>query len=114
MPFPAEQLAALKRYCDAVSACAQASIEFLLLSRLGLPTCTPEIVDALLCFGDRGEGYATRLYFAERVTPKKPFKLNWNANGVRILERNWHAYSWKVPLGLSPEETLLEHLKPLR
>jgi len=31
-------------------------------------------------------------------------QLNWNANGVRILERNWHAFSWTV----NPEPRLIQ------
>ena len=114
MPSSEEQIEAIKVHCAGVASCLQGTIEYLLLTALRLPACKPEVVDALLCLGDRGEGYATRLYLAERVVPRKVITLNWNANGVRILERNWHAFSWKVPLGLSPEETLLEHMKPLR
>jgi hypothetical protein len=51
---------------------------------------------------------------AHRVVPAKPYALNWKAQTDRILERNWHVFSWKVPQGLSPIETLREHLKPLR
>lgn len=114
MPFSDEQVEAMKVHCASVASCSQGTIEYLLVAGLRLPNCNPDVVDALLCFGDRGEGYATRLYFAERVAPARVITLNWNANGVRILERNWHAFSWKVPLGLSPEATLLEHMKPLR
>jgi hypothetical protein len=114
MPFSDEQVEAMKAHCAGVASCSQGTIEYLLVAGLRLPNCKPDVVDALLCFGDRGEGYPTRLYFTERVAPARAISLNWNANGVRILERNWYAFSWKVPLGLSPEETLLEHMKPLR
>lgn len=107
-------VAALKGYCDEVSTTESGGIDYARLKRLRLPGCTPDTVDALLCLGDRGEGYATRLYFSEKVTPPRVLQLNWNANGVRILEENWHAYSWKVPKGTSPVDTLIEHLKPLR
>ena len=103
---------ALKRHCAEVSTCAIGNIDYALLAALRLPGCTPVETDALLCLGDRGEGYATRLFFAQQVTPARAYKLNWNANNVRILERLWCAYSWKVPPGPA-EQTLIEHLKPL-
>lgn len=65
----------------------------------------------MLCMGER-DGYPTRLFFAERIVPAKPYALNWKAQTDRILERNWHVFSWKVPQGLSPVDTLHEHLKP--
>jgi hypothetical protein len=105
---------ALKSYCAAVATCAVGGVDYVLLTALRLAGCTPNQTDALLCLGERGEGYATRLFFAQVVAPPKPFTLNWNSNNVRILERVWFAYSWKVPMGLSPEQTLIEHLKPLR
>lgn len=114
MPISDDEAKAVKTYCASVASYSFGEVDYLQLSGLQLPGCTPSEVDALLCLGDRGEGYATRLFFSQVIVPPKPFSLNWNASGVRILERNWHAYSWKVPAGLSPSETLAEHLKPLR
>jgi len=113
MAITNDQRVALEAVCDSVGVCAVGSIEYHLLTGLRLPGCRPEKVDAMLCMGER-EGYPTRLFLAERVVPMKPYALNWNAQTFRILERNWHVYSWKVPQGLSPIETLDEHLKPLR
>jgi len=105
---------ALKPYCKAVATCAAGGVDYVLLTALQLPGCTPAEPDALLCLGDRGEGYPTRLFLSQRVTPPRPYALNWNANGVRILEREWWAFSWRVPAGMTPEETLAHHLGPLR
>src|SRR5437016_5872537 len=113
LEFDPAHIAALKRRCDAVSAAAEGAITYLLLAGLRLPEgCSPAVLDALLCLGER-DNYATRLFFAERSSTSTLVTLNWNANGVRILERNWHAFSWKVPMNPSPEHVLLEHLKPL-
>ena len=40
--------------------------------------------------------------------------LNWNADGVRLLERNWYAYSWKVNPNLRLAQMIAAHLKGLR
>jgi hypothetical protein len=39
---------------------------------------------------------------------------NWNGQNIRIAERNWFAYSWRVPEGLRPIEALIAHLQALR
>lgn len=108
-----DQRAELEAECEAVGSCIVGNTEFHLLTGLRIAGCTPPKVDAMLCMGER-DGYPTRLFFAERVAPAKPYALNWKAQTERILERNWHVFSWKVPQGLSPIETLHEHLKPLR
>ena len=112
--LPAEEIEALKQYCASISAADESSITYLLLAGLKLPNgCAPASVDALLCLGER-DGYPTRLYFAERVDTPSKVALNWNASGVRILERNWHAYSYKAMRAGTLVELLVEHLKPLQ
>ena len=113
MAITDDQRAALETECKTVGTCVVGSIEYHLLTDLSLPGCTPEKIDALLCMGER-DGYPTRLFFAERVVPPKPYAHNWKAQTDRILERNWHVFSWKAPQGLSPIETLQDHLKTLR
>lgn len=108
-----EERVALEAECESVGTCMVGGIEYHLLSGLRLPGSQPEKIDALLCMGER-DGYPTRLYFAERVQPSKPYKLNWKGQTDRVLERNWHVYSWKVPQGLTPIDTLHEHVKPFR
>ena len=113
MAFADAEIERLKAFCTRVESCVQGAIDYFLLIGLRLPECTPSTVDALLCVGDRGEGYATRLFFAEVLIPKDNIALNWNHRNVRILERNWHAYSWKVPREMPLDHILREHLKPL-
>jgi hypothetical protein len=90
----------------------EAGIEFILLPALQLPPgCNPSSVDCLLCLGAR-DGYESRLFFSQVVS--SPQGRNWNGQNIRILERNWFAYSWRVPSGMRPIETLIAHLQALR
>jgi hypothetical protein len=107
-------LEVIKACCSTVATCAVGDLEYVLMTGLRLPGCIPAETDALLCLGDRGEGYATRLFFPVEVKPPRPYVLNWNTKGVHILGRSWFAFSWKVPQGHTVVETLNEHLKPLR
>ncbi|HLK15191.1 MAG TPA: hypothetical protein VKT78_10325 [Fimbriimonadaceae bacterium] len=104
----------IRPVCASLSTCVAGQVDYVLMVGLHLPGCRPAECDALLCLGDRGEGYPTRLFFAQEITPPKPYNLNWNARGVHILGRSWYAYSWKVPAGLSVQETLQQHLRPLQ
>lgn len=92
--FPEDQIAELRQLCPGLKRATEADCPFFFLPGLSLPDgCSPTSVDALLCPVPR-DGYPFRLLFAEKIaTPKS---LNWNSNGVRILERNWHAFSWKI------------------
>jgi len=115
MDLSFEQVQRLKEHCESVCRSAEGGITFLLLEALRVPAgATPSTVDALLRLGDSGDGYATRLFLAEKVTGPSKIAVNWNALGVRILERNWYAYSWKVPIEIDLDEILREHLKALR
>jgi hypothetical protein len=111
---PDSAIELIRPCCAAIATCATGNLEYVLMTGLQLPGCRPVEIDALLCLGDRGEGYPTRLFFAQEVQPPRPYALNWNTRNVHILGRSWCAYSWKVPQGLSVVETLNEHLKPLR
>ena len=112
MSFPPEEIEKLRQHCDSVSSATEGGAAYLLLHGLRLPPgCAPAIVDALLCPTDR-DGYASRLFFASQVAGKAA--MNWNAQGTRILERNWFAYSWKTRAGLALGEMLADHLAPLR
>ena len=104
-----EELRALSPQAKQAS---EAGIEFVLLPALQLPSgCNPSPVDCLLCLGPR-DGYESRLFFSQTVS--SPQGRNWNGQNIRILERNWFAYSWRVPGGLRPIETLIAHLQALR
>jgi hypothetical protein len=102
VPFPEDQVGELKQFCPDLQECEEGGCAYVLLRGLNLPEgCSPAVVDALLCPTPR-DGYQFRLYFAMRV--ESGVQLNWNANGVRILERNWHAFSWTV----NPEPRLMQ------
>ena len=108
MPYPKVQTDELKGYCKKVSSLPEAGIDFLYLEELRLPAgCTPAICDALLCPVAK-DGYPSRLYFSVQV--KGQFARNWNGS-VRIGEKNWYAFSWKVDLA-SPTlaQLLIAHL----
>jgi len=112
MAFPDDQIAELKRLCPEVHLCEEAGCAYLLLPGLNLPEgCEPATSDALLCPTAR-DGYSSRLFFAEKV--KSPTERNWNATGVRIAERSWHAFSWKANPNLRLAQMVAAHLGALR
>jgi hypothetical protein len=112
MTFPEDQLAELKRLCPEVRQCEEAGCTYLLLPGLRLPEgCNPSVIDALLCPTTR-DGYASRLFFAERVQSRAA--LNWNANRVRILERNWDAFSWRMSAEPRLIQMLAAHLRAFK
>ena len=110
LTFATDELTELKSYCSRVASACEGGCTYLLLEKLALPEgCTPLVVDALLCPAPR-DGYQSRLFFSDLINSGR--SLNWNANGVRILDRNWHAFSWKVERpGLRLSEILIRHLE---
>ncbi len=114
MSFPEDQVAELKLLCPNVSEVKESGCTYLLLPGLNLPDgCSPARTDALLCPSAR-DAYPSRLFLAERVQSKAAAVPNWNANGVRIAERNWHAYSWKTNPNLRLAQMVPAHLRALR
>lgn len=112
MSFPEDQVAELKLLCPDVSEVEEAGCTYLLLPGLNLPDgCIPARTDAILCPTPR-DGYESRLFFADRV--QCMVEPNWNANGVRIVERNWHAFSWKTSANLRLAQMVAAHLRALR
>ena len=114
MNFPTDQIEELKAAFPAVFSADEGGITYFLIPNLRLPDGTlPPIIDVLLCPTADRHGYPSRLFFAQQV--KSRGSLNWNTNGVRILERNWYAYSWKInQQGLRLMQLLALHLKPLQ
>jgi hypothetical protein len=106
-----DQIQELKRYCDELHVGEEANVKLYLLKNLRLPSkCEPSSCDALLC-PTTHNGYPSRLYFATQI--RGPFGRNWNFNG-RILERNWHAFSFTVATeGRSLVDILKSHLTGL-
>jgi hypothetical protein len=112
MEFAPDQIEELKTLADGVSVGEEGGFAYLLLPSLQLPAgCSPGKVNALLCPMSR-DGYPSRLFFASRVTTAE--QRNWNANGIRILERIWYTFSWTVPTGLRLAQLVAAHLKGLR
>lgn len=87
---------------------------FILISQLRMPPgCVPECADVLLCPSPR-DGYTSRLFFSQQVQKPAGAPPNWNGS-VRILERTWYAFSWRMPAQpLRLAQMVLEHLRGLR
>ncbi len=113
MNFPDDQVEELKAMFGGVSRGVEGGVTYFLIPGLALPEgCNPSRTDALLCPTPR-DGYNSRLFFADRVQSRQ--SLNWNAVGVRILERNWNAFSWQVNRpGLRLAQLVSAHLRALR
>ena len=111
-PLPEDQVEELKSYCSEVLVGEEAGKVYLLLRDLQLPQgCQPATCDALLCPTER-DGYPSRLFF-DQVLPAMKSR-NLNANGLRILERDWYAVSWKLSRpNLRLAEMVLGHLRAL-
>lgn len=100
----------LKLVCPAAEMMQEAGRTYFLLPNLSLPEGRqPAIVDGLLCINER-DGYPTRLFLSAPITARGN---NWNS--FQILDRLWHAYSWKdVPSNQRAVQILSGHLQVLR
>src|SRR5713101_4471851 len=95
MQIPPDQIEELKAAFPTAFSAEEGGSTFFLIPNFELPAGnSPAVVDVLLCPTADRHGYPSRLFFAQQV--KSPKALNWNTNSVRILERTWYAYSWKV------------------
>lgn len=111
MLLPDDQITALKAVCPSVEYFEEGKLPFVLLRDYPLPPgVTPTKCDLILCPRER-DGYPSRLWFSTQVSART--KPNWNGN-TRLLERNWHAYSWKADGSFTLVELLAIHLKALR
>ena len=116
MAWPDDQVDELKRLFGEVQSAEEGGVTFFLFKSLQLPDrCTPQQVKALLCPSAR-DGYTSRLFFAQKVTVSEPTQtLNWNSVDQRILEENWHAYSWKINrTDLRLAQMIADHLRALK
>jgi hypothetical protein len=111
--YPPEQIQELKEYCRNLLAFDESNVTYFLMEGIRLPDgCSPGECDAVLCPVDRGDGYASRLFFSARVTGL--FDRNWHVTDVRLAERQWTAFSWKVKVpGLTLAQLVREHLSAL-
>ena len=91
----------------------EGGVAFVALPHVPLPDgLTPTHSDLLLCPVER-DGYPCRLYFGCAIEGGPP--QNWHVQGnVRILERQWWAFSWRVPVGLRLAQMVEAHLQALR
>lgn len=112
MVFPADQVQELKLLAPGLSSCEEGGFTYFLLPSFPLPVgCRPERTDLLFCPMPR-DGYTSRLYYAEPVACRTA--LNWNGM-VRMLERNWHAFSWRInQTDLRLAQVILTHLRALQ
>lgn len=113
MTFPKDQIDELKELCEELAAGEEGGVTYLLLRGARMPAgCSPAVMDALLCPSHK-DGYDTRLFYSAK--PTLGAGLNWNAQ-VRILDRQWCAYSWKVPNGLTLRlaQMFIAHVRALR
>jgi hypothetical protein len=110
MDYPQEQIDELKRYCSKVSGLTEGNATFLFLEQLRLPDgCEPAACDALLRPFLGADGYPSQLYFSVQV--KSPYAKNWNVSNVRICEKNWFGFSWKInPASPTLAKILVAHL----
>ena len=113
MSYSAEQVAELKTLCPDAAQCEEGGTTVFVLPSLVLPAgCTPGVVDALLWPVMR-DNYPSRLYLSMLVV-KPGAQPNWNSN-IRILEKNWHAFSWNLHCSdLRLAQMVAEHLRGLR
>jgi hypothetical protein len=107
MEFPQNQIADLVKVFPGTRRYEEAGYAYFFVPDLVLPEgCHPERVDALLCPSER-DGYPSRLFFSQQI--RGPVTRNWNTT-CRILERTWHAFSWKIDQpGLCLVEMVLAH-----
>lgn len=107
----ADEVEELKRLWPGVRIGAEGGYTYYLLPDVALPDgCEPAKTTLLLCPTSR-DGYPSRLFFADRVGSRAT--LNWNGQS-RILERNWHAYSYTIREdNLRLAQMVLAHLKAL-
>ena len=111
--FPDEQIAGLKAVYGEGATATEGEAVFFHFASLPLPEgCSPDRVEALLCPTTR-DGYPSRLYFAQMPTTTRA-SPNWHMH-PRILEKNWHVYSWRVGGdGHRLAQLVQLHLKALR
>lgn len=104
-----DELAELQLLCGTATELREGDKPYFLLARVTLPTgCSPAMVEALLCPHPR-DGYQTRLFLAQPVNGRG---ANWTVH--RILDRNWHTWSWQgISSGQRLAQVLRGHLRGL-
>ena len=100
-------LADMKRFSPEASTFTDGGLRYIDMPKLRLPdTCTPQVVNALLCM-DQREGYPTRLFFSAPIhTPTRA--ITWQT--VSVAGTTWYAYSWNNVPSTTPVAVLIGHL----
>ena len=108
-----ENLDELRKICAGEKVMQEGGIDYVFLHQLEIITSQGAYqMDALLCPSQHPSGYMTRLFLAEPLIGSGQSN-NWTEH--RILERNWHCWSWQnVPATQSPAQILAAHLRALR
>lgn len=110
--LPEDQLTELAAFYPGAATAQEAGVTFVMLPSVALPDgVTPTCADLLLCPAER-DGYPCRVFFGCAIEGGP--SLNWHVQGVRILERAWWAFSWRVPPGLRLAQMVEAHLQALR
>src|SRR5437868_5653816 len=108
MDYSKELIDELKRYCDKLSLLTECGVDYFHMEGLRLPTgCSPESCDAMFCPKTGQNDYPSRLFLSQQVVGA--YDRNWNSSAL-IGDKNWVAFSWKVPAELSPIEAFKSHL----
>lgn len=117
MEFATEEIKELFSIYPDAKELEEGGTAFFLLPNVSLPGGANPVSVDLLLRPVRLDGYDSRLYFSQMPTfsnRKNVQTLNWNANGVHILSRNWFAFSWTTRPGLTLAQMVAMHLGAVR
>ncbi len=117
MVFPQDQLDELLVIFPGAKQMEEAGTPYFLLPDVPIPGgANPPTMDLLLR-PIHLDGYDSRLFYSQKPTfanRTNTESLNWNADGVHILSRNWYAFSWRTCPGLTLAQMVAIHLKAVR
>ena len=112
MDFPIEQVEELKKHYKEIRQVDEGGLTYFYIPTLVLPEgCEPRTVEALFCPMTR-DGYPSRLFFSAII--KSPFPRNWNANGVRVFERQWYGFSYNYIKDMTLIQMMGAHIRGLK
>lgn len=108
-----ESLHGLRAICPEATVMREGGIDYIFLPGITIKTSQGNHeLDALLCPMAHPTGYMTRLFLTKPL-PGCGQTNNWGQ--FRILEREWHSWSWQnVPACLTPAQILAAHLRALQ
>lgn len=108
-----QHLDELRKFCGGAKVMPEGGIDYVFLPDLEVVTNrSTQKLDALICPTQHPSGYMTRLFLS---TPLHGAGQSNNWTEHRILERQWHTWSWQnVPPSQAPSQILAAHLRALR